>query len=304
MTTYREAGACRTPRRAVLGVAIGTALALAAAGCGSGSDSGGVPGGDTSAATTGGHLKQMQQQDSATVGVVNQPPFSGVSPTGGTVGFSPELAHRILSDLGVHNMKAVVGQYGDMIPGLKANRWDFVAASLVVTPVRCQQVIFSEPIVSDYVRLASTASDVPTSLKGVIAKPEMKVGILTGSTYIQQFEKAGMPKSRFVEFNDIRSGLAGLLAGRIDVMAGSATGFNIKGLDPKIKLGPRLSDLPPSISAFALKQSDTQLRDAINADLKKLKQSGEYATILKKWGFTGDEVKGLTSEQGCSGSAS
>lgn len=280
---------------------VAACIGLVAA-CGSSGDSGTTSGashGNPSAPKAGGHLGQLQKANSANVGIVNQPPFSGVSPTGGTVGFSPELAKQILFDLGVGNMKPVLGEYGDMIPGLNANRWDFVGASLVVTPQRCGQVIFSNPIVSDYVRIAHKAgSNAPTSLKALVAS-NMKVGILTGSTYIKSFEAEGLPKSRIVEFNDIRSALDGVTADRVDVVAGSASGFNITGISSQIALTPRLSDVPPSVSAFAFKKSDTAMRDAFNQDLAKLISTGEYTKILKKWGFTGKEINGLTVQQAC-----
>jgi polar amino acid transport system substrate-binding protein len=295
-----------TSRRTARGVAVAAIVAsigLVAA-CGSSGGAAASQKGNPSAVKASGHLGQLQTGNSATLGIVNQPPFSGLSPTGGTVGFSPQLAKQILYDLGVGNTKPVLGQYGDMIPGLNAGRWDLIGASLVITPQRCGQVIFSEPIMSDYVRLAyKTGTSAPTSLKALIADNNLKVGILSGSTYVKTFEAAGLPASRIVEFNDIRDGLSGILAGRANVLAGSASGFNITGIDPQVKFTPRLTDVAPSISAFAFKKSDTALRDSFNTALKKLIADGQYANILKKWGFTGNETKGLSTQQACAGSS-
>lgn len=299
----RSSAGRRTARGLALASAVAACVGLVAACGGGGGDTATAAGashGNPAAPKATGHLGQLQKANSANVGIVNQPPFSGVSPTGGTVGFSPELAKQILFDLGVGGMKPVLGEYGDMIPGLNAGRWDFVGASLVVTPQRCDQVIFSNPIVSDYVRIAHKAgSNAPSSLKALVAASNLKVGILTGSTYIKTFEAAGLPKSRIVEFNDIRSALDGITAGRVDVVAGSASGFNISGIGEQIALTPRLSDVPPSVSAFAFKKSDTAMRDAFNRDLSKLVSDGEYTKILKKWGFTGKEIDGLSTQQAC-----
>ena len=102
-----------------------------------------------------------------------------------------------------------------------------------------------------------------------------------------------------MQFNDIRSALDGLTAGRVDVVAGSASGFNITDIGSQIALTPRLSDVAPSVSAFAFKKSDTALRDAVNKDLAKLIADGKYGKILKQWGFTGKEINGLTIQQAC-----
>lgn len=293
----RDVRGGRTARGIVAG-AVAASLALLTA-CGSGGSDGSNKG-NPSAPKASGHLGIMQTKKIATVGVVNQPPFSGVSPTGKAIGASPALAKQILYDLGVGKMKPVVGEYGDMIPGVNANRWDFIGASLVVTPQRCSQVLFSDPIVSDYVRIAyKNGTSPPTSLKALIANPNLKLGLLTGSTYVKTFESAGLPASRVVEFNDIRSGMDGVLAGRVAALAGSATGFKITGIDSKIRLTGRLTDVPPSVSAFAFKKSDTAMRDAFNGDLKRLIANGQYVKIMQKAGFTGNEIKGMSTQKAC-----
>jgi polar amino acid transport system substrate-binding protein len=171
-----------------------------------------------------------------------------------------------------------------------------------VTPTRCQQVIFSNPIISDYVRAAYTSGSAPTSLKQIIASKQ-KVGILTGSTYISQFESMGMPASQLVQFTDIRSALSAMQAGRVGMVLGSASGFNIQGIPSSVKLSNRLSDIPASVSAFAFKKSDTALRNAVNTDLQKLESDGQYAKIAKQWGFTGKEIDGLSTAAACQASS-
>ncbi|MES0885434.1 transporter substrate-binding domain-containing protein, partial [Roseibium sp. SCP14] len=55
----------------------------------------------------------------------------------------------VLNELGIQNVEAVVVDYGAMIPGLLAGRFDMVAAGLYIKPERCQAVVFSEPDVCD-----------------------------------------------------------------------------------------------------------------------------------------------------------
>ena len=43
-------------------------------------------------------------------------------------------------------MEGAVATYGELVPGMFAGRWDFVAASLTITKERCGQVLFSDPM--------------------------------------------------------------------------------------------------------------------------------------------------------------
>jgi polar amino acid transport system substrate-binding protein len=52
---------------------------------------------------------------------------------------------------------------------------------------------------------------------------------------------------------------------------------------------------------FAFRPTETNLRDAFNVELQKLKKSGELLRILKPFGFTEDEMTDLTAKELCGG---
>ena len=49
----------------------------------------------------------------------------------------------------------------------------------------------------------------------------------------------------------------------------------------------------------AFRKSDTAFQKAYNAELAKFKQTSEFATILKKWGFDPEAAKGVTAAELC-----
>jgi polar amino acid transport system substrate-binding protein len=53
--------------------------------------------------------------------------------------------------------------------------------------------------------------------------------------------------------------------------------------------------------AFAFRRTETNLRDAFNAELRKLKKSGELFRVLKPFGFTQAEMTDLTAKELCGG---
>jgi polar amino acid transport system substrate-binding protein len=242
------------------------------------------------------------------MGVVNQLPISGVTEDGSLAGFAPTLAKEILHSLGVDTIKPLVGQYGDMVPGLQAGRWDLVTATLIITPERCKQVLYSDPLNVDYVRFASNGKIDLKSFKD-LASSGKKVGILTGSVYIQTAKDAGVKADQILEYSDVRAGLDAVMAGRVVAFAGSSSGFNIDNIPSAIVLSDKLTDVPVSVGAFTFAKTSVVLRDAFNSELEKMAKSGEYQSIMKKWeytdpnewAFTADGQLRYTAEQGCNG---
>ena len=51
----------------------------------------------------------------------------------------------MFAKLGVKKVDAVLTEWGALIPGLKAGRFDVIAAGMYITPERCKQVAFADP---------------------------------------------------------------------------------------------------------------------------------------------------------------
>src|SRR3546814_16536081 len=47
--------------------------------------------------------------------------------------------------MGIAEVDGVLTEFGALIPGLKAGRFDIIAAGMFVNPKRCEQIQFSEP---------------------------------------------------------------------------------------------------------------------------------------------------------------
>ncbi len=127
-----------TSRRALLK---GSALTLAAAGL-----AGVLPVGQARAEDT---LARLKEQGYARVAIANEPPWTAVNSDGTVTGAAPEVARAVMAKLGVPELVATVSEYGAMIPGLQAGRFDVVTAGLFIKPERCAAVIFSQPDLCD-----------------------------------------------------------------------------------------------------------------------------------------------------------
>ena len=71
------------------------------------------------------------------VGFANEAPFGFATPDGELTGEAPEVAKAVLAKMGINEVDGVLTEFGSLIPGLKAGRFDIIAAGMFVNPARC-----------------------------------------------------------------------------------------------------------------------------------------------------------------------
>ncbi|MGW3147398.1 MULTISPECIES: ectoine/hydroxyectoine ABC transporter substrate-binding protein EhuB [Streptomyces] len=286
-------------RRSVL-AALGGLGALGAAGCTRVATAAGTNGGDL--------LDRLRAQGVVRLGIAGEIPFGYIDKDGRLTGEAPELAKAVFKRLGVDRVQPVPTEFGSLIPGLKSQQFDVVAAGMYVNPDRCEQVIFADP---DYQMLDSfiVRKGNPMGLhdyKDVVAK-KAKFATGTGYAEIQYAVEAGYKENDILIVPDQVAGLNAVEAGRADVFAGTAlTTREVVKKSAKAeatKAFTPLVDGKPHVDggAFAFRSAETRLRDAFNVELHKLKKSGELFRILRPFGFTEAEMTDLTAKELCGG---
>ena len=81
------------------------------------------------------------------IGYANEAPFAYYdSGSGRLTGESVEVTRYVFEQMGASRVEGVITEFASLIPGLRADRFDLIAAGMWVTPSRCRQVDFSEPI--------------------------------------------------------------------------------------------------------------------------------------------------------------
>lgn len=246
------------------------------------------------------------------VGYANESPFAYMdSASGKLTGEAPEVLRQVMDDLGVKDVEGVLTEFGSLIPGLQARRFDMIAAGMYVTPERCQQVIFSNPtygIGSAFVVREGN----PKSLSSFadVAESDARLGVVVGAIEADYAAKSGIPGERIVVFPDAASALAGVQGGRVDAYA--ATALTVNDLLGKNASGVERADpfTDPVIDgkdvrgygAFAFRPEDTALRDAVNQQLAAYLGTPEHAQAVQAFGFTEAELPGdMTAAQLCEG---
>src|SRR5688500_2420234 len=90
-------------------------------------------------------LERAKAQGFIRIGFANEAPFGFATPDGKLTGEAPEVAKAVLAKMGITQVDGVLTEFGSLIPGLKAGRFDIIAAGMFINPKRCNEIAFSEP---------------------------------------------------------------------------------------------------------------------------------------------------------------
>jgi polar amino acid transport system substrate-binding protein len=294
-----DTGKPGTTRRSLL-AGVAALGALGVAGCSRVATASTARGGDL--------LSRLKAQGVVRLGIAGEIPFGYIDTDGNLTGEAPELAKVIFRRLGVHRVQPVPTEFGSLIPGLNSQQFDVVSAGMYINPERCQQVIFADP---DYQMLDSfiVRKGNPKGLHTYRDIVEKKAKFATGTGYaeIEYAVGAGYKESDILIVPDQVAGLNAVEAGRADVFAGTALTTRevvkesrkaeaTKPFAPLVKGKPHVDG-----GGFAFRSTETRLRDAFNAELQKMKASGELMRILRPFGFGEAEMTDMTAKELCRG---
>lgn len=283
-------------------VVLSVILVLSAAACGQNgnneSNSGAVSG--KSANDT---LSKAKEKGYITVGFANEKPYAYQTADGELTGEAVEIARAVLKELGINEMRGELTEFGSLIAGLQAERFDLITAGMFVNPERCSAVLFADPEYSIGEAIAvkrGNPSEIG-SYKDIADNGDVKVAVMSGAVEIGYLEKSGVPADRIVQVPDQASAISALQAGRAQAitMTGPALqamldSANDSSIERAVDFEQPVIDGKSvrGYGATAFRQSDAEFQKAYNAELKKLKESGGLLEILKQFGFTEAELPG------------
>ena len=313
-----------TRKRSMRFMALAAAAALALTACG-GDDTGGeaseTTGGEatTSAPADGGStqasgdctapddlgadselLTSAQEAGVMKVGIANEVPYGYEDDSGNVTGEAPEVARRVLCDLGVADIEAQVVDFGALIGGLQAGQFDMIAAGMYINAERAQQILFSDP---DY--CVGEAFAVPegnpknvTDYQSVVDNSDVTIAILSGGVEEGYAATAGVPDSQIQLFGDVNQQYEALAQGRVDAVTGtsltvqnqveSRDGFEAtESFFPLDENGEEIL----GCGGFGFRNENQAMRDAFNQKLNELQDAGELLPIITDFGFVEEDVK-------------
>jgi polar amino acid transport system substrate-binding protein len=254
--------------------------------------------GATSAANSA-DLNQIRKNGQIRIAVANEIPYGYIDLNGHAKGAGPDVAAHVMKQLGIKKIDWISTNFGSLIPGLKAGRFDMVAAEMAILPQRCQEILFSEPN-SSYGEGLLVAKGNPKQLHSYrdFVKKGAKVAIMAGADQLEMMQALGVPDNHIVTISNNADAISTVSTGRADAYA--ATGLTVSqlaGKSPKVGMAKNFTD--PVINGaparswggFAFAQQSAGLRDAVNTELAKFKKTPEWKKIMTQYGFTATDAE-------------
>lgn len=250
-------------------------------------------------------LQRIQRTGVVRIGYANEKPFAYTQPDGTVTGESPEIAKKIFAKLGVKKVDAVLTEWGSLIPGLQAGRFDVIAAGMYITPQRCTQVAFADPQyqIGDTLLTAPGNPKQLSSYADVAKQPGVKLAVMAGTVELGYAREASIKDSQILQVPDTTAQLQAVRSHRADAAVGTA--LTMKDLAAKmpgqVAVAEKFVDDPAHMGygALAFRKSDTDLRDAVNKALHAWLGTPDHLQTVAPFGFDKSNVTSKTAAELC-----
>lgn len=253
-------------------------------------------------------LERAKAQGFIRVGFANEAPFGYATPDGKLTGEAPEVAKAVLAKIGIPQVDGVLTEFGSLIPGLKAGRFDIIAAGMFINPKRCAEIAFSEPSYGIGQAMLVKGGN-PKAIKdysSIKDNADLKLAVMAGAVEAGYAKDAGVPEGQLVVLPDQSSLLAAVQSGRAD--AAALTALSIadmakkgEGVESTTPFGEVAGKSVKGHGGFGFRKEDTDLYEAFNSELKKFIGSPEHIALVTPHGFGKDYLPNKTMEQLCKG---
>ena len=240
------------------------------------------------------------------IGYAVEAPFAFIKSGGEVTGESPEIAKRMVAELGIQTIEWRLMEFGSLISELESGRIDVIAAGMFITPERALRVNFSEPTFHVQQGLLVTEGN-PSgihSYQQLANHNDQKIAVLSGSIEHDLLKRMGFPDAQLIIVPDA-------LTGRVAVESGYGIGLALSSpaiywmaiqgqLDGVENAQPFDQPNLPSqemlgYGAFAFRKSDVQLLNAWNSALKDYIGSPEHIYLMNEFGLSESELPGSIS---------
>jgi polar amino acid transport system substrate-binding protein len=211
---------------------------------------------------------------------------------GKIVGYHKDVLDRIIQAWGVQ-MEQLDLPFTGILPGLLQKKYDFVATALIINPERASRYAFTMPLAEVKVGVLKRKGD--PKVKSVDSLSGLVVGTVppTGGPaqfllkYNESLKASGKGAAEIKNFQSSPDIAVALANQQVDVMVDS-----VPPLLGAMRTSPNTFELvgtigEPFFEGWVTRPEDTDLRDALNAEIRKLRDSGELKRLQQKWfGYT------------------
>jgi polar amino acid transport system substrate-binding protein len=250
-------------------------------------------------------LERAEAGDPIRIGFANEIPFAYPGEDGSPKGFVNVYTIAVLKKMGYDNIEPVQTEWGGLIPGLNAGRFDIVTGGMNILASRCENIAFSEPMA----KVGDGFIVAPGNPKGIgnyedVAKSGAIMVTGAGYSNIEAAKAAGVAEANIMQVPGPTEILAAVTAGRAD--AGAGTYFTMKQLADSSNGAVEASDpnaMPEASFNWAgigFRTTDQDFLDKFNAAQAEYLGSEEMLASVAEYGYGEGSLPGdVTTEWVC-----
>jgi polar amino acid transport system substrate-binding protein len=239
-------------------------------------------------------LDAIKRRGTVNVGTqADYPPFEFIQ-DGKIVGYDEDLLNLVVSSWGV-KLNQLDLPFAGLLTGLSQNKYDLICTALLILPGRGDVVSMTLPVavarVGFYKRKGDTnvksIDDLTGATIGAVVPPSGPTAMMT--TWNNNLKKNGKGAADIKYFQGSTDLALALVNGQVDVWGTTNLTMlsQMKKYPNKFELVGNFGD--PYYYAWATRAQNTSLRDSINVELRKIRDSGKMKELQQKWfGLTMD----------------
>jgi polar amino acid transport system substrate-binding protein len=239
------------------------------------------------------------------IGFANEVPWAYPGDNGDPKGFVNAIATGVLEAMGAKTIEPVTTDWGGLIPGLQADRYDVITGGMYILKTRCENVAFSDPV-GVFGDAFIVAKGNPKGIQTYVDIKDKGATIVTGAGFniVEVAKKEGIDEANIMQVPGPTEILAAVRSGRAD--AGGATYFTAKNL--AAESGGEVEVTDPSVMpewtlnwvGIAFRKEDTDFLAAFNEALKGYLGTPEMLEGVAEYGYTEAQLPGdTTTEYAC-----
>ena len=250
-------------------------------------------------------LEKAKAGETIRLGFANEVPWAYPGEGNKPLGFVNTHVLGVLDKMGVTNIEPVVTEWGGLIPGLKANRFDIITGGMYILKSRCENVNFSDPmgVFGDAFIVAKG------NPKGIQTYQDIKSSeavLVTGAGFniVEVAKKEGIAEGNIMQVPGPTEILAAVKAGRAD--AGGVTYFTALNLakqsggDIEVTDPSKLPEWTLNWVGIGFRKGDTAFLEAFNNAQAEYLGSDEMLAAVSQYGFSKAQLPGdVTTEYAC-----
>ena len=207
------------------------------------------------------------------------PPFNMKDASGELIGFDVDIAKALCAEMKA-DCTIVAQDWDGIIPALLAKKYDAIVASMSITEERLQKVDFTGRYYSNYLRFGAKKGSGINSVDDMMGKA---IGAQRATIAGQWLEDNLGGKVQVKLYDKQTAAYADMESGRLDAILSDAYPLYdwLKENQGYEYVGDKI-DINDQIG-IAVRKNEAELRDALSAAIKAIRENGVYAEINAKY---------------------